>query len=77
MSSCRSFRSMDWPAIKEFAHAVVLQMEKENPRLYLTKMRKAARKEGFIWTICGMSAAQLRWRRSLRGREWVRRFRFP
>jgi bifunctional non-homologous end joining protein LigD len=34
----------DWPAIKEFAHAFVLQMEKEEPALYLTKMSKAARK---------------------------------
>jgi bifunctional non-homologous end joining protein LigD len=35
----------DWPAIKSFAHAFVLKMEAENPRLYLTKMIKAARKE--------------------------------
>jgi bifunctional non-homologous end joining protein LigD len=34
----------DWAAIKEFAHAFVLQMEKEEPALYLTKMSKAARK---------------------------------
>ena len=34
-----------WPVIKEFAHAVVLQMERENPALYLTKMSKAARKD--------------------------------
>jgi bifunctional non-homologous end joining protein LigD len=34
-----------WPIIKEFAHAVVLQMERENPALYLTKMTKAARKD--------------------------------
>ena len=35
---------LEWPAIKEFAHGVVLGMEKENPALYLTKMTKAARK---------------------------------
>lgn len=35
----------DWPAVKAFAHAFVLKMEAENPRLYLTKMTKAARKE--------------------------------
>ena len=34
----------DWPAIKQFAHAFVLQMEKAEPSLYLTKMSKAARK---------------------------------
>ena len=34
-----------WPVIKQFAHAVVLQMEKQQPRLYLTKMTKAARKD--------------------------------
>ena len=34
----------DWAAIKQFAHALVLQMEKEEPALYLTKMSKAARK---------------------------------
>jgi bifunctional non-homologous end joining protein LigD len=33
-----------WPAIKEFAHAVVLQMEKERPDLYVTRMTKAIRK---------------------------------
>ena len=33
-----------WPVIKQFAHAVVLQMEKQQPRLYLTKMTKAERK---------------------------------
>ncbi len=32
-----------WPAIKEWAHQFVLAMERENPRLYLTKMTKAAR----------------------------------
>jgi bifunctional non-homologous end joining protein LigD len=35
----------DWAAIKQFAHAFVLQMEKEQPGLYLTKMAKAARKD--------------------------------
>jgi bifunctional non-homologous end joining protein LigD len=35
----------DWVAIKQFAHAFVLQMEKEQPGLYLTKMSKAARKD--------------------------------
>ena len=32
-----------WPAIKDWAHRFVLAMERENPRLYLTKMTKAAR----------------------------------
>jgi bifunctional non-homologous end joining protein LigD len=32
-----------WPAVKEFAHRFVLAMEKDNPKLYLTKMTKAAR----------------------------------
>jgi bifunctional non-homologous end joining protein LigD len=35
----------DWTVIKQFAHAFVLQMEKEQPGLYLTKMSKAARKD--------------------------------
>jgi bifunctional non-homologous end joining protein LigD len=35
----------DWAAIKQLAHAFVLQMEKEQPALYLTKMSKAARKD--------------------------------
>ena len=34
---------MEWPAAKEFAHSIVLEMEKANPSLYLTKMTKAAR----------------------------------
>ena len=34
----------DWSVIKQLAHAFVLQMEKEEPALYLTKMSKAARK---------------------------------
>jgi bifunctional non-homologous end joining protein LigD len=33
----------DWPTVKEFAHRFVLAMERENPRLYLTKMTKSAR----------------------------------
>lgn len=32
-----------WPEAKEWAHQFVLAMEKSNPRLYLTKMTKAAR----------------------------------
>jgi bifunctional non-homologous end joining protein LigD len=35
----------DWAVIKQFAHAFVLQMEKAQPDLYLTKMSKAARKD--------------------------------
>jgi bifunctional non-homologous end joining protein LigD len=34
---------MEWPQVKEFCHQFVLDMEKSNPRLYLTKMTKAAR----------------------------------
>jgi bifunctional non-homologous end joining protein LigD len=34
----------EWPVIKEFAHNVVLGMERNNPRLYVTKMTKALRK---------------------------------
>ena len=34
----------DWTVIKQVAHAFVLQMEKEEPTLYLTKMSKAARR---------------------------------
>ena len=33
----------EWPIIKQFSHAVVLQMEKSNPALYVTKMTKASR----------------------------------
>ncbi len=33
-----------WPVIKEFAHRLVQSMEKDNPKLYITKMTKAARK---------------------------------
>ena len=32
-----------WTAVKSFAHAFVLQMEKESPGLYITNMRKALR----------------------------------
>jgi bifunctional non-homologous end joining protein LigD len=35
---------LEWPAIKEFAHAFVNAMAREHPELYLTKMTKAARK---------------------------------
>jgi bifunctional non-homologous end joining protein LigD len=34
----------EWSTIKQFAHAVALQLEKQRPELYLTKMSKAARK---------------------------------
>ncbi len=34
----------EWPAIKEFAHALALDLEKEHPDLYVTKMTKATRK---------------------------------
>lgn len=33
----------EWPAIKDFAHNFVLMMERAHPKLYLTKMTKAAR----------------------------------
>jgi bifunctional non-homologous end joining protein LigD len=33
----------EWPEFKEFAHHFVLMMERANPKLYLTKMTKAAR----------------------------------
>ncbi len=35
---------LEWPEFKALAHAFVLRMEHDNPRLYLTKMSKAARK---------------------------------
>jgi len=35
----------DWGVIKQFAHAFVLKMEKDQPGAYLTKMSKAARKD--------------------------------
>ena len=34
----------EWPAIKDFAHRLALDMEKEHPELYVTKMTKATRK---------------------------------
>jgi len=34
----------EWPAIKEFAHNLVLELEREHPELYVTKMTKATRK---------------------------------
>jgi bifunctional non-homologous end joining protein LigD len=34
----------DWPIIKDFAHDIVLGMERKNPDLYVTKMTKALRK---------------------------------
>ena len=36
--------SNGWPVVKEFAHNLVLAMEKNSPELYLTRMTKAARK---------------------------------
>jgi bifunctional non-homologous end joining protein LigD len=38
-------RILDWPALKSFAHSFVLNMENENPTMYLTKMTKVARKD--------------------------------
>jgi bifunctional non-homologous end joining protein LigD len=35
--------TLDWPAAKDFAHRFVMSMERQNPRLYLTKMTKSAR----------------------------------
>lgn len=34
----------DWPAVKSFAHHLVLEMERQKPDLYVTKMTKASRK---------------------------------
>ena len=34
---------LTWAELKEFAHSFVLQMERDNPQLYLTKMTKSAR----------------------------------
>lgn len=34
----------EWPIVKQLSHRVVLQMEKENARLYTTNMLKAVRK---------------------------------
>jgi bifunctional non-homologous end joining protein LigD len=33
----------EWPAVKQFTHNFVLAMERDNPKLFLTKMTKAAR----------------------------------
>jgi bifunctional non-homologous end joining protein LigD len=35
--------TLDWRTAKDFAHRFVLAMERSNPKLYLTKMTKAAR----------------------------------
>lgn len=34
----------EWPAIKEFAHGLALDIARENPELYVTKMTKATRR---------------------------------
>jgi bifunctional non-homologous end joining protein LigD len=34
----------EWSAVKEFAYRMVLELERENPELYITKMTKAKRK---------------------------------
>ncbi len=34
----------EWPVIKEFAHRMVLDMERDQPDLYVTKMTKSTRK---------------------------------
>jgi bifunctional non-homologous end joining protein LigD len=34
----------EWPAVKQFAHEFVLEMERRNKDVYLTKMTKASRK---------------------------------
>ena len=36
---------LDWAALKSFAHSFVLNMEKDDPKVFLTKMTKAARKD--------------------------------
>ncbi|MFC5862901.1 non-homologous end-joining DNA ligase [Acidicapsa dinghuensis] len=35
----------DWTAIKQLAHEIALHLEKQDPRLFITKMSKAERKE--------------------------------
>jgi bifunctional non-homologous end joining protein LigD len=35
----------EWPEVKEFAHRMMLELERENPELYVTKMTKAARRD--------------------------------
>src|SRR6202012_5299025 len=34
----------EWQEVKEFAHRLVLEMERERPDLYVTKMTKSKRK---------------------------------
>jgi bifunctional non-homologous end joining protein LigD len=34
----------EWPAVKDFAHRMALELEREKPELYVTKMTKAVRK---------------------------------
>lgn len=34
----------EWPEVKDFAHQLVLAMERESPEIYLTRMTKSARK---------------------------------
>ena len=34
----------EWPVVKDFAHNLVLEMERKQPGLYVTKMSKASRK---------------------------------
>lgn len=34
----------EWPEVKNFAHNLVLEMERQEPKLYVTKMTKASRK---------------------------------
>ena len=36
---------LDWSKVKQFAHDFALAMEQQRPKLYLTKMSKAARKD--------------------------------
>ena len=36
--------TLEWAAVKDFAHTLVQGMERDRPELYLTKMTKAARK---------------------------------
>lgn len=35
----------EWPLVKQFAHKIVLDLEREKPGLYVTKMTKASRKD--------------------------------
>jgi bifunctional non-homologous end joining protein LigD len=34
----------EWPVVKDFAHGLVMEMERRQPELYVTKMTKASRK---------------------------------